>query len=73
MELEYKVDVPLRTGDIYDIEARVEEVKTIIDWVEEQCEWQPDRYEAKLLVSAAAIQFWFRDEHVAIMTALRWL
>ena len=73
MELEHVVYVPLKTYDTYNIETRVEEVKTIIDWVDEQCEWDRNRYEAKILVTSATIQFWFRDEHVAIMTALRWL
>jgi hypothetical protein len=73
MELNYKVDVPLRTTDTYDIISRVDEVRTIIDWVDEQCEWDRNRYEAKILVTRAAIQFWFRDEHVALLTALRWL
>lgn len=76
MELEdcqYRVDVPLRTTYIYDIEARVNEVRDIVDWVDEQVGWQKDQYEVNIRVSSAKIVFWFKDEQIAMLTALRWI
>ncbi len=72
MTRQHRVQIKLRTKSIWDVEARVEEVGEIRDWIKQQCGWDPDSYEIKFRSTDSILDVWFEDERDAIMCALRW-
>ncbi len=72
-DLDHRVVIPLRSTDFWNIEAAVEEIKTIRDWLDEATDWQPDRYSMRIAVDKRQLDVWFHDEKIAILCILRWL
>lgn len=73
MTRQHRIQIKLRTNNIWDVESRVEEVVDIRKWVEKQCNWNSDNFDFNFRSSAGIIDIWFKDERDAIMCALRWL
>ena len=72
MKREHLVRIKLRTNNIWDIESRVKEVSKIRNWVEKQCDWDPDNFEIKIHSMGNTMDIWFEDEKHATICALRW-
>lgn len=72
MKRQHKVRIKLRTNYIWDIDSRVDEIREIRDWVNEQCGWIEDRFEIKIHSQGAIMDIWFEEERHAIMCTLRW-
>ncbi len=71
--LEHRVVIPLRTGDIWKIDLAVEEIKTIRDWLDEATDWQPGHYSMRIAIDKRELDVWFYDEKIAVMCILRWV
>lgn len=72
-DLEYKVTIPLRHTDIWEIDQVVEEIKTIRDWLDETTGWKPGHYNMRISVEKRELDVWFLDEKVAMLCILRWI
>ena len=72
MKRQYKVRIKLKTNDIWDIDSRVKEVRTIRKWINELCDWNPDEFEIKLHSMGAVMDVWFEDQERAILCKLSW-
>jgi hypothetical protein len=72
MKREYKVRIKLKTNNIWDTSSRVEEVREIREWVEQQCSWDPDNFEIKFHSMGNVMDVWFEHEQDAVMCTLRW-
>ena len=70
--LEYKVHVPLRTRDVWNVKDRTNEVQSIRDWLDELTEWQEAYYAMQFYSSGSKLNVWFKLEEHATMCALRW-
>jgi hypothetical protein len=68
----HRIQIKLKTNNIWDVMSRVEEVVEIREWVEQQCEWNTDNYDFNFRSSTGIIDIWFEHERDAIMCALRW-
>lgn len=73
MNREHRVRIKLKTNNVWDIDSRVNEVRDIRDWVEEQCGWVDDRFEIKIHSMGGVMDVWFADEQDALMCTLRWV
>ena len=72
MTREHRIQIKLKTNNIWDVMSRVEEVVEIREWVERQCFWNPDNYDFNFRSSTGIIDIWFKNERDAVMCALRW-
>lgn len=73
MKRQHRVRIQLRTNNIWDVRSRVEEIRDIRDWVNEQCGWQKDRFEIKIHSQGATMDIWFEEESHAVACALKWV
>ena len=71
MKRQHRVSVKLR-NDIFDVESRVNKVREIRGWVNEQCGWTEDRFEGRIHSAGSIMDIWFEHEKDAVMCALRW-
>lgn len=67
------VTFKLRTTDIFNIEARVNEVQEIKEWLDELVEWDDTKYKMTIHSSGARCTVWFDNHEHAIMCKLRWV
>ena len=70
---EYPVCIKLKTTNVFDSVARMQEIRTIQEYLDELTEWQPKMYSMKYLKSHYSIEVWFKEEQHAVMCALRWV
>lgn len=56
-----------------DFETRFTEINQIRSWLDEQTEWQPERYHITHHSSGQKLAVWFELEEDATMFILRWL
>ena len=56
-----------------DFETRFIEINQIRSWLDEQTEWQPERYQITNHHSGQKLVVWFEREEDATMFILRWL
>jgi len=68
----YRVSIQLNTTDIYDIDARVNEIRDLKDWVDQLVEWQPNQYSFNMIYAVSILDVWFKEEKHAVMCILRW-
>ena len=73
MNREHRVRIRLKSNYLWNVESRVNEIREIRDWVNEQCGWTEDRFEVHIHSSGSIMDIWFENEKDAIMCALRWL
>jgi len=69
----YKVNVKLRTTNLFDIESRINEVLVIREWVEQLVEYNEDLFEIRYRSSGESLDIWFEEEKHALMCELRWV
>ena len=69
----HRAFVPLKTNNIFDTQTRLDEVKTIMEWVNELVEWDKSRFEVSYSSQGNGLTIWFRDEQDAVFCQLRWL
>ena len=55
-----------------DFETRMIEINQIRCWLDEQTEWQPDRYKITHHSSGRKLMVWFDREQDATIFILRW-
>jgi hypothetical protein len=55
-----------------DFETRFAEINQIRSWLDEQTEWQPDRYTITNHSSGQKLAVWFDRDEDAVMFILRW-
>jgi len=55
-----------------DFETRFAEINQIRSWLDEQTEWQPDRYTITHHSSGQKLAVWFDRDEDAVMFILRW-
>lgn len=67
------VQVTLKTTDIFNVAARVDEVLEIRTWVEELVEWKKELFEFTYSASSGKLNVWFEHEEHALLFALRWV
>lgn len=67
------VTVPLKTDNIWNVELRLEEITSIMMWIDELVSWDKEMYETKYRASMQAVDVWFVEESHAMLCALRWL
>lgn len=72
MKRQHRVRIKLRTTDIWDLQSRVDEIREIRDWVNEQCGWVEDRFEIKIHQQGSTMDVWFEEHEDAVMCSLRW-
>jgi hypothetical protein len=72
MKRGYKVRIKLQSDDIWDIDSRVDEIREIRDWVNEQCDWSEDRFEIKIHQMGGVMDVWFENPQDAVMCSLKW-
>lgn len=56
-----------------NFETRFIEINQIRSWLDEQTEWQPERYQITNHQSSQKLAIWFEREEDATMFILRWL
>ena len=56
-----------------DFEDRLIEINRVRSWLDEQTEWQPERYTITHHSSGQKLAIWFEREEDATMFILRWL
>ena len=72
MKREHRVQIKLKTNYIWDLDSRLDEVRTLREWICEQCTWDEDKFEIKIHSQGAIMDVWFENETDAVMCALRW-
>lgn len=70
---DHYVSFPLTTQNIWDIEGRVDEIKSIRDWLDELTEWQDEAYTMSIHSSATRVTVWFKKEEHAFLCRLKWI
>lgn len=70
MIVQYKLKTNLWRDDF---ETRFTEINQIRSWLDEQTEWQPERYHITNHHSGQKLAVWFNREEDATMFILRWL
>jgi len=72
----YRVQIKIKTQNIWNIDKRVLEVNQIRAWLDELVEWQPDAYSMRYRHNfpgiGPIIDVWFKHEHHATACTLRW-
>ena len=68
----YRARINLKTKDIYDLDARMNEIMEITEWIKSLVHWHEDQFEIKYLSSNQALDVWFKEEKHAIICAMRW-
>ncbi len=70
---DHRVQIRLKSNNIWDIDSRLNEVNQIRYWLDELTEWQPEYYSIRIHSSGGIMDVWFKKEEHAIMCSLRWL
>lgn len=65
----YKVRIILETNS----STRIDQVRIIRDWVNEQIGWAENRFEIKTHSSGGSMDVWFEDSKDATLFSLRWV
>jgi len=68
----YRVCIPLKTKDIYDVDSRLDKIRELIFWINQLVEWQTDQYSFHTRYTSDILDVWFKDEKHAIMCVLMW-
>lgn len=71
MKREHRVRIRLRTNNVWS-GARINEVREIRAWVNEQVGWAEDRFEIRIHSMGSIMDVWFEDIEDALMCKLRW-
>lgn len=69
---DYLATIKLKTNHIYNIDARLQEIDEITDWLENLVSWQPNKYEMQYRSSFDKLDIWFKEEKHAMACILRW-
>jgi hypothetical protein len=70
--MDYKAVIALKTNNVWDTEARVNEIWEIKEWLDELVKWQRGMYSVQYLTTSQQLLVWFREERHATMCSLRW-
>ncbi len=69
----YRVSIPLKQNDIFNIQGAVEEIQLLCEWLDELVDWHPDMYSMNVRSQSRIVDVWFLEERHALLCTLRWI